>query len=96
MARLVDEIPNLGITLDIGHANKTSKIELSRFLKEFKSKIKHIHLHDNINKFGHLFFKNRAKLKILAKIISINYNETITLETFAILKNKQIHFFRFS
>lgn len=90
LAKLVDEIPNLGITLDVGHANKTSKIELSRFLKEQKSKIKHIHLHDNINNSDHLFFIDRTKLKkILTKIISTDYNGTITMETFAVLEKKQ-------
>ena len=90
LAKLIDDIPNLGITLDIGHANRTSRTELSKFLKIFKTKIKHIHLHDNVGKFDHLFFKKRNKFKrIITKINSINYNGTITLEMFAFLKNNQ-------
>jgi sugar phosphate isomerase/epimerase len=97
LAKILDEVPNLGIVLDIGHANRVSKMELNRFLKEFKSKIKHIHLHDNVGESDHLFFRNRAKLKkILTKIISVNYNGTITLETFAVLKNKQYLSLQFS
>jgi sugar phosphate isomerase/epimerase len=90
LAKLTENMPNLGITLDIGHANRTSKIELNNFLKKFKSKIKHIHLHDNVGGFDHLFFKNRNKFKrIITEINSINYNGTITLEMFSFLKNNQ-------
>lgn len=90
LAKLVKDIPNIEITLDVGHANKTSGKELNNFLRKFKSKIKHIHLHDTANKFDHLFFRNRNKLKrIIAKISSMNYNATITLEMFAFLKNNQ-------
>lgn len=90
LAKLIDNIPNVGMTLDIGHANKTSKSELSKFLKNFKSKIKHIHIHDNIGKFDHLFFNDPNRLKrIFTKIKSINYNGTILLETFAVIKNNQ-------
>lgn len=90
LAKLTENIPNLGITLDAGHANKTSRTELNNFLRKFKSKIKHIHLHDNVGKFDHLFFENRNKFKrIITKINSINYHGTITLEMFAFLKNNQ-------
>lgn len=90
LAKLVEDIPDVGITLDVGHANKTSRTELNNFLKKFKSKIKHIHLHDNTGDLDHLFFRNRNKLKrIITKISSINYNATITLEMFAFMKNNQ-------
>ena len=90
LAKLIKDIPNLGLTLDVGHANKTSKLELDKFLKKFKSKIKHVHLHAKVGTFDHLFFTNKNKFKrIIAKISSINYNGTITLEMFAFLKNNQ-------
>lgn len=90
LTKLVKDIPNLEITLDVGHANKTSRKELNNFLKKFKAKIKHVHLHDTIDKFDHLFFKNRNKLKrTITKINSINYNGTITLEMFSVLQNKK-------
>jgi len=92
LAKLADEIPNVGITLDVGHANKVSKTELNNFLKKCESKIKHIHLHDNVGKFDHLFFANQTKLKeTLAKISSIGYDGTVTMETFAVLeKNRYV------
>jgi len=90
LTKLTENVPNLGVTLDVGHANKTSKTELNNFLKKFKSKIKHIHIHDNVGKFDHLFFQDKDKFKrIITKINSINYNGTITLEMFAFLKNNQ-------
>jgi len=89
-AKLINNIPNSNITLDIGHANKISKSELDLFLKRFYQKIKHIHLHDNYGQIDHLFFNNKNKFKkIISKINSINYSGTITLETFHILKNGQ-------
>jgi sugar phosphate isomerase/epimerase len=33
LVQLVEDTPNLGITLDVGHANKISRVELSNFLK---------------------------------------------------------------
>ena len=90
LAKLIKNIPNLGITLDVGHANRTSRIEFNNFLRKFGSKIKHIHLHDNVGGFDHLFFLDKNKLKrIITKINSIDYNGTVTLEMFAFLKNEQ-------
>lgn len=86
---LLKNIPFLGFTLDVGHANRFSKSELNKFLK-FNKKIKHIHLHYNFGKLDHLFFNNKIKLKkIIKKIKSAHYNGSITLESFSILKNKK-------
>lgn len=86
---LIDNIPYLSITLDIGHAYLVSKLEINKFL-ELKNKIKHIHLHNTIGKFHHLPFRNRRKLEqLINKIKNIGYDETITLEIFYILKNNE-------
>lgn len=45
---IIDSInlPNLGITWDIGHSN-TTKISMSEYFTQFKDWLIHIHLHDN-------------------------------------------------
>lgn len=89
-AKLINKFSDILITLDIGHANKTSKSEFDLFLKKFSKRIKHIHLHDNIGDIDHLFFKNKNKLKkIIKKINSIDYFGTITIETHYIFKNNK-------
>lgn len=89
-AKLIDKIPNAGMTLDIGHANKTSESELDLFLKMLGPRIQHFHIHNNKGKIDHLPFENEDELKnILEKISSVNYGETATLETHCILKNNQ-------
>ena len=72
------EKTKLNLCLDIGHAGKTN--ELENFLKLI-DKIKHIHLHYNIDKKDHLFFTDESKLKeILFKIKELN--ATVSLEMF--------------
>lgn len=87
-AKLINKFSDVLVTLDIGHANKTSKSEFDLFLKKFSKNIRHIHLHDNIGDTDHLFFKDKNKLKkVIKKINSIDYFNTITLETHHIFKN---------
>lgn len=87
--KIVTNLPSLAITLDTGHAWRTSKFELNKFLK-LKDKVKHIHLHDSVNNFDHLFFGNKTKLKrFIQKIKNTDYNKTITLEMFSVFKNKK-------
>jgi len=97
ITKLTKKISNLGITLDTGHADRTSKNELNNFLKKGKSKIKHMHFHDTHGKLDHLFFTDVNKMKKqLAKFSSIGYDKTINLETFAIMKNKKYKSLNFS
>jgi len=85
---LLDKIPDAKLTLDIGHANKSS--ELEKFIDSLGSKIGHIHMHDNIGQADHLFFDNADKLKnIISKIKSFGYDDTILMETFSIMKNNK-------
>lgn len=87
--KLLNNIPCLGITLDIGHASLVSKLEINGFLK-LKNRIKHIHLHNVSKRFDHLPFRNKAELKqLINKIKDTGYDETITLEIFYILKNNK-------
>jgi sugar phosphate isomerase/epimerase len=88
--KLVEKIPNAKITLDIGHANINN--ELDKFIAILKSKIEHIHLHDNVGKADHLFFSDKNKLNdVISEIKSLGYDDTILLETFSIMQdNKNI------
>jgi len=84
--RIVENVPNSKITLDVWHANKI--YELDNFFNIFKEKIWHIHLHDNLNQLDHMFYESWEKLnQMIDKLKFIWYNNTITLETFAVLKD---------
>lgn len=88
--KLLTKIPYLGITLDIGHAYKVSKLEVDRFLM-LKNKVGHIHLHDVVDNSDHLFFQEELKLKkILEKIKNSGYDRTISLECFNIFKSDKV------
>lgn len=88
-SKLLSNFPDMGMTLDVGHANKTSENELDLFLKNFAGKIKHIHLHKYIpNKTDHLFFEDKKEFdRLISKIEAGGYDGTITLETHYILKD---------
>lgn len=86
LLKLVEKIPNIGVTLDVGHANRI--LDLDKFIDIFKTKIKHIHLHDNIENFDHLFYENQNKLAgVFSKLNSLGYNGTVLLETFSVMKD---------
>jgi|GEM_PF-2467677 len=88
-SKLLNNFPDMGITLDVGHANKTSENEFDLFLKNFAWKIKHVHLHKYIsNKTDHLFFDDKKEFEdVVSKIKDNGYEGTITLETHFVLKN---------
>ena len=78
---LISDLPGIGVTMDIGHLMKSPVGELDRFMETFRGRIRHIHLHDSIDGFDHLFFLNVDRLRrIMGKIASIGYHGTITLE----------------
>ncbi|NTW15700.1 MAG: sugar phosphate isomerase/epimerase [Candidatus Moranbacteria bacterium] len=86
MAPLPSGISNVGLTFDVGHANKIG--ELGNFLDRFGDRVGHVHLHDNVGKRDHLFFSDRNRLKAnLEKLRGIGYDGTVTLETFADMKD---------
>lgn len=85
-----ENFPKFNITLDIGHAKRTSSKEVDNFLK-LKSKIKHVHLHDARKGSDHIAFRDKKKLKeIVKKIKKANPKATITLEMFRKLKNNKL------
>jgi len=87
---ILNEVPNLSLTLDIGHVLKTSRGELKDFLK-LREKINHIHIHDVFNSIDHLFFSHKSKLeKIIKKVKNIGYDGTISFECFSVVRSKKI------
>ncbi|MFB6075571.1 MAG: sugar phosphate isomerase/epimerase family protein [Candidatus Aenigmatarchaeota archaeon] len=86
---LINNIKNLSLTLDTGHALLVSKRELERFLS-FGKMINHIHLHNCIDGTDHLFFKEKENVnKMIDKINNSGYKETVTLEMFNQLKDDE-------
>jgi len=84
---LLKELPDMGFTLDVGHARQISDLEFNRFLK-LKDRIKHIHLHDNVGEFDHLPFRKIHSMEgIVRKMKKINNDFTTTLEMFYLYKN---------
>ena len=85
---LFAEIPELGFTLDIGHAN-IGKLENNslEYLRRFRKKLHHVHLSDNLGGYGDLHLPIGAGTidyaKIMKKIKATDYDETVTLEVFS-------------
>jgi sugar phosphate isomerase/epimerase len=81
-------VPDLGFTLDIGHAN-IGKHQNSSFeyLRRFRDRLGHIHLSDNLGGYGDLHLPLGAGIidfaRILQEVTNIGYDETITLEVFS-------------
>ena len=52
MLQMVEEVnrDNVGLTIDIGHANTMGPKIMDDFLKMYKGRISHVHLHDNMGK----------------------------------------------
>jgi sugar phosphate isomerase/epimerase len=73
---------DIGLVLDIGHANINQQIE--SFLTTFPDKIVHMHAHDNYGKsdqhlgigYGNVDWNNVAKL-----LRRISYNKIVTIES---------------
>ena len=88
ISKLLEKIPNVGITLDVGHANRI--FELDKFIDIFKDKIGHIHLHDNLGDSDHLFYQDQSRVDgIFSKLNLATYDGTILLETFSIMKDNK-------
>lgn len=88
MAKALDEIPGLMVTLDLGHAELlTEKNRSLGFIERFPGRIQHIHLHDNR---GGNSPKDDLHLppgegvidfgKAFSALARIHYDRTVTLE----------------
>lgn len=77
----VDE--DIGLVLDIGHANIKGQIET--FLKTFAGKIVHIHAHDNYGKYDRhlgIGYGTTDWKKVVNLLRRTAYNKTVIIESF--------------
>jgi sugar phosphate isomerase/epimerase len=87
LSELLDPLPELGLHLDIGHANLMTPMNMtSEILAAHGGRLKHVHLHDNRggNQDLHLPLGagNIDVLGSLRALKSCGYDGTITLEVF--------------
>jgi sugar phosphate isomerase/epimerase len=88
LKQVFNEVPNLGLTLDVGHANLHDTVNKSiSIIEKFGKLIRHVHLHDNLGGGTqaddlHLPIGNGMVdfTAIIASLRSIGYDGTMTLE----------------
>jgi sugar phosphate isomerase/epimerase len=87
LSELLDPFPELGLHLDIGHANLlVVHSTVDELLREYGARLRHVHLHDNKGGSADLHLPLgtgsvdvRGAVRALK---SIGYDDTITLEVF--------------
>jgi len=84
ITRILNNVPDLRLTLDLGHANLFGK-SIEEFIGKFYKKVRHVHLHDNNgNKDLHLpMGAGNIDWEKILKILKKHYDGTITLEVFS-------------
>jgi len=84
LAKILEKIPDLYLTLDLGHANLFGK-SVEKFIRNFHKKLKHVHLSDNKGSEDlHLpMGTGNIDWKKILKILKKYYQGTITLEVFS-------------
>lgn len=87
LGELLDPLPELGLHLDIGHANLMGPCNSTeRILNAYGSRVRHVHLHDNVGGSADLHLPIGAGNMNIARLLGIlkkcGYDETITLEVF--------------
>ena len=97
LGELLDPLPDLGLHLDIGHANLMVPYNTTEeILQRYGSRLRHVHLHDN--KGGHedshlpLGAGNIDLNRMVRALQSCGYDSTITLEVFS----PDRHYFEYS
>ncbi len=84
----MNEVPDLGLTLDVGHANLNGSVNKSiSIIEKLRRFIRHVHLHDNLGgqsqaddfhlPIGSSTIDFRA---IMTSLLSAGYDGTLTLE----------------
>jgi sugar phosphate isomerase/epimerase len=85
-APIFEAIPDLGLHLDIGHANiNTRKSHAPAFLSRFGDRLKHVHLSDNKGRSDDHLAIGAGSIdwkKELKALKATGYDGTITLEVF--------------
>jgi len=88
LSQLLDPIPELGLHLDIGHANlRVQRNVTDEILRAYGSRLRHVHLHDNKGGDADLHLPlgcgNINVPHHLQLLRSNGYDGTITLEVFS-------------
>ena len=88
LSQLLDPLPELGLHLDIGHANLlVSRNTTDEILRAYGSRLRHVHLHDNKAGSQDLHLPLGAgTLDVhhsIAQLRDTGYDATITLEVFS-------------
>jgi sugar phosphate isomerase/epimerase len=88
LSELLDPLPELGLHLDIGHANLlTDRNTTSDLLTAYGSRLRHVHLHDNKGGSADLHLPLGTGTIDVAHYIhmlqAVGYDGTITLEVFS-------------
>ena len=97
LAPLLDPLPELGLHLDIGHANlEVAENTTAELVAHYGPRIRHVHLHDNKGGSADLHLPLGAGTidvrHELAELKSSGYDGTITLEVFS----RDTHYFAYS
>jgi sugar phosphate isomerase/epimerase len=87
LSELLDPLPDLGLHLDIGHANLMAPHNTTReILHAYGRRLRHVHLHDNKGGREDLHLPLRSGTLELedcvGALVECGYDETITLEVF--------------
>lgn len=84
---VIDKVKGLGVCIDIGHAFMLGGMKnVTKFIRTFRKKIGHIHMHDNRGKKDDHFPLGLGELeyeKVAKALKRIGYNKTITFEIFS-------------
>lgn len=87
LSELMDQVPQLGLHLDIGHANLLTDYNTTdELLATFGKRLRHVHLHDNKGGSADLHLPLGAGTLDIAHYVhslqAARYDGTITLEVF--------------
>jgi sugar phosphate isomerase/epimerase len=87
LGELLEALPDLGLHLDIGHANlMVPRNTTGEILQAWGSRLRHVHLHDNRGGSADLHLPLGAgDLNLrwaLAELIKVGFDGTVTLEVF--------------
>jgi len=87
LGELLDPVPELGLHLDIGHANLQVSHNLTcDILERYGRRLRHVHLHDNRGGQEDMHMPlgagNVDVRRFLRALVECGYDDTITLEVF--------------
>jgi sugar phosphate isomerase/epimerase len=88
LSQLLDPLPELGLHLDIGHANlQVTRNTTDEILRAYGSRLRHVHLHDNKGGTQDLHLPlgcgNVDVRHTISALKRSGYDSTITLEVFS-------------